>query len=183
VGAFGAISSFAFRRRGRSCVRLAGMGVSKADEPDFWPDGDYSWGLSRFLTSTRMAGVGFRHGRPCSRTTRVTAFRMGGSEFARGRENSCCVRLRRVAGAYFATFIEQTFPSQVPGNHCFLMDSPSRSRIRRKMQHLGPSRDGLCLGCKRNALFPPSNPGLCHVGRRSLDSHSFSGPPREYEGK
>ena len=145
MGAFGAIPSFAFRRRGRSCVRMAGMGVFKADEPDFCPDGDYSWGLSRFATSTRTAGIGFWHGRPCSRTTRVLAFRMSGSEAARGRENFCCVRLKSVAGVYFATFIEQTFPSQVLENHCFLMDSPSPSRIRRDMQPLGPSRDGLCL--------------------------------------
>ena len=121
------------------------MVFCKADEPAFCSDGDYSWGLSRFLTSTRTAWIGFWHGRPCSRTTRVTAFRMGGSEFARGRENSCCVRLQRVAGACFATFIEQHFPSQVPEHHGFLMDSPSRSRIRRNMQHLGPSRAGLCL--------------------------------------
>ena len=145
MGAFGAIPSFAFRRRGRSCVRMARMGVFKADEPDFWPDGDYSQGLRRFATSTRTAGVGFWHGRPCSRTTRVLAFRMSGCEAARWLENLRCVRLKRVAGACFATFIEQTFPSQVPGNHCFLLDSPSPSRIRRDMQPLGPSREGVCL--------------------------------------
>ena len=42
VGAFGAISSFAFRLRGRSCVRMAGTMVFKAAEPAFCPDGDYS---------------------------------------------------------------------------------------------------------------------------------------------
>ena len=175
MGAFGAISSFAFRRRGRPCVRMAGMGVFKADEPAFCPDGDYSRGLMRFATSTRTAGIGFWHGRPCSRTTRVLAFRMSGSEGARWLKNLCCARLKRVAGACFATFIEQTFPSQVLENQCFLIDSPSPSRIRRDMQHLGPSRDGLCLWCRRNALFSPSNPGFCHVGRRSLDCHNFFG--------
>ena len=145
MGAFGAISSFAFRLRGRSCVRMAGIVFFKADEPDFCPDGDYSWGLSRFPTSTRTAGIGFWHGRPCSRTTRDTAFRMSGSEAARGRENFCCVTLKSVAGACFANVIEQIFPLQVSGNHCFLMNSPPPSRIRRNMQHLGPSREGLCL--------------------------------------
>ena len=152
MGAFGAISSFAFRLRGRSCVRMAGAVFFKADEPAFCPDGDYSWGLSRFPTSTRTAGIGFWHGRPCSRTTRVLAFRMSGSEAARWREDLCCARLKRVAGACFATFIEQKFPSQVPVNRCFLLDSPSRSRIGRKMQPFVPSRDGLCLWCRRNAL-------------------------------
>ena len=42
VGVFGAISSFAFRRRGRSCARMAGMVFFKANEPAFCPDGDYS---------------------------------------------------------------------------------------------------------------------------------------------
>ena len=42
VGAFGAISLFFLRRRGRSCVRLAGTVVYNADEPDSWPDSDYS---------------------------------------------------------------------------------------------------------------------------------------------
>ena len=116
MGAFGAIPSFAFRRRGRSCVRMAGMGVLKADEPDSWPDSDYSKVFTGFLTSTRTAGMGNLHVRTCSRTSRVTALRMSGSEFARGRENFCCVRLKSVAGVYFATFIEQTFPSQVLEN-------------------------------------------------------------------
>ena len=80
-----------------------------------------------------------------------------------------------MAGVYFATVIAQTFPSRVLENQCFLMDSPSPSRIRRDMQHLGPSREGLCLWCRRNALFSPSNPGFCHVGRRSLDCHNFLG--------
>ena len=42
AGAFGAISSFAFRLRGRSCVRMAGTVFFKAGEPAFCPDGDYS---------------------------------------------------------------------------------------------------------------------------------------------
>ena len=157
MGAFGAISSFAFRRRGRPCVRMAGMGVFKADEPAFCPDGDYSRGLMRFATSTRTAGMGFWHGRPCSRTTRVLAFRMSGSETARWREDLCCARLKRVAGACFATFIEQKFPSQVPENHCFLLDSPSRSRIGRKMMRFWLLCDGLCVECWRNIyLFASS---------------------------
>ena len=133
VGAFGAIPSFAFRRRGRSCVRMAGMGVLKADEPAFWSRIDYGWFFDGLLTSTQTAGMGNLHVRTCSRTSRVTALRMGGNFHALGRENSCCVRLQRVAGACFATFIEQTFPSQVPGNRCLLLDSPSPSRIRREM--------------------------------------------------
>ena len=127
------------------------------------------------MKCTRMAGIWNLHGRTCSRTSRVTAICMIGSEAARGRGDCCCVSLKSVAGVYFATFIEQTFPSQVLENQCFLMDSPSPSRIRRDMQHLGPSRDGLCLWCMRNALFSPSNPGFCHVGRRSLDCHNFLG--------
>ena len=78
VGAFGAISSFAFRRRGRSCVRLAGIGFVKADEPAFWPRSDYRGVYRGFLTSTRTAGMGNLHGRTCSRTRRVTAFCMSG---------------------------------------------------------------------------------------------------------
>ena len=142
VGAFGAISSFAFRRRGRPCVRMAGMGFFKADELDFWRDADYGRFFDGFVTSTQTAGMGNLHVRTCSRTSRVTALRMGGNFDALVRENSCCVRLQRVAGACFATFIEQHFPARVPGNPCFVMDSPSRSRIRRKMMHFGPSREG-----------------------------------------
>ena len=65
--------------------------------------------------------MGKLHVRTCSRTTRVTALRMGGSEVARWRDNLCCVRLNHAAGAHFATFIEQHFPSQVLENHCFSM--------------------------------------------------------------
>ena len=144
-GAFGAISSFAFRLRGRSCVRMAGTVFFKADEPAFCPDGDYSLGLIGFLTSTRTAGIWNWHGRTCSRTSRVIAICVIGSEAARGCGDFCCVTLKSAAGVYFATFIEQKFPSPVLENQCFLMDSPSPSRIRRDMQHLGPSRDGLCL--------------------------------------
>ena len=43
MGAFGAISSFASRRRGRCCVRLAGIAFCTADEPTFWPRSDYGW--------------------------------------------------------------------------------------------------------------------------------------------
>ena len=127
MGAFGAISSFAFRRRGRPCVRMAGMGFFKADELDFWRDADYGRFFDGFVTSTQTAGMGNLHVRTCSRTSRVTALRMGGNFHALGRENFCCVRLQRVAGACFATFIEQKFPSQAPVNRCFLLDSPSRS--------------------------------------------------------
>ena len=78
MGAFGTISSFASRRRGRSCVRLAGIAFCKADEPTFWPRSDYGRFFGGSLTST--------HVRTCSRTTRATALRMGGFEAARWRE-------------------------------------------------------------------------------------------------
>ena len=123
---------------------MAGMGFFKADELDFWRDADYGRFFDGFVTSTQTAGMGNLHVRTCSRTSRVTALRMGGNFHALGRENSCCVRLQRVAGACFATFIEHTFPSQVPGNRCLLLDSLSPSRIRREMQHLGPFREGRC---------------------------------------
>ena len=48
----------------------------------------------------------------CNEKT-VTALRMGGNFHALGRENFCCVRLQRVAGAHFAHVIEEKFPSQV----------------------------------------------------------------------
>ena len=156
MGAFGAISSFAFRRRGRSGVRLAGIAFCKANEPTFWPRSDYGrfffWGS---LTSTQTAGIGNLHVRTCSRTTRVTAMRMGGFEAARWRENFCCVTPKRVAGVGFATFMEHTFPSRVFEDPCFLLDSPSRSRIGRKMMRFWFSRDGICLGCRRNTSLHP----------------------------
>ena len=145
MGAFGAISLFFLRRRGRSCVWLAGTVVYNADEPVSWPDSDYGQVFTGFLTSTQTAGMGNLHVRTCSRTSRVTALRMSGSEFARGRENFCCVTLKSVAVVGFANVIEQKFPSRVLDNPCCLMDSPSRLRVRRKMMHLGPSREGLCL--------------------------------------
>ena len=93
MGAFGAIPSFAFRRRGRSCVRLAGIGFMKADEPAFWPRSDYGWFFDGPLTSTQTAGMGNLYVRTCSRTSRVTALRMGGNFDALVRENFCCVYL------------------------------------------------------------------------------------------
>ena len=144
MGAFGAISSFAFRRRGRCCVRLAGIGFCKADEPTFWPRIDYGWVFWGVLTSKQTAGMGNLHVRTCSRTTRVTALRMGGFEAARWRENFCCVTPKSVAGVWFATFMEHTCPSRVLENPWFWLDSPSRSRIRRKMMRFWLSRDGLC---------------------------------------
>ena len=145
MGAFGAISSFASRRHGLSCVRLAGIAFCKADEPTFWPRSDYGRFFGGSLTSTQTAGIGNLHVRPCSKTSRVTALRMGGTFHALGRAKSCCVTLKSVAVVGFANVIEQKFPSRVLDNPCSLMDSPSRSRIRREMMHLGPSREGLCL--------------------------------------
>ena len=110
MGAFGAISLFFLRRRGRSCVWLAGTVVYNADEPDSWPDSDYGYVFRGFLTSTQTAGMGNLHVRTCSRTSRVTASRMGGTFHALGRANSCFARVQRVAGACFAIFIKQTFP-------------------------------------------------------------------------
>ena len=86
MGAFGAISSFAFRRRGRCCVRLAGIGFCKADEPTFWPRIDSGWVFLGVLMSKQTAGMGNLHVRTCSRTTRVTALRMGGFEAKRWRD-------------------------------------------------------------------------------------------------
>ena len=136
---------FSLLRRGRCCVRLAGTVVYNADEPVSWPDSDYGWVFRGFLTSTQTAGIVNLYVRTCSRTTRVTALRMGGTFHALGRANSCCARVQRVAGACFAIFIKQTSPLWVPGNRCILLDSLSPSRIQREMQHLGPFREGLCL--------------------------------------
>ena len=145
VGVFGAISSFASRRRGRCCVRLAGIAFCKADEPTFWPRSDYGRFFGGSLTSTQTAGIGNLHVRTCSRTTRVTALRMGGFEVARWREKICCVIPKRVAGVGFATFMEHTSLLRFFENHWFLLVSPSCSRIRRKMMRFWLSRDGLCL--------------------------------------
>ena len=157
MGAFCAISSFASRRRGRCCVRLAGIAFCKADEPTFWPRSDYGRFFGGFLTSTETAGIGDLHVRTCSRTARVSALRMGGFEAARWRENFCCVTPTRVAGVGFATFMEHTCPSRVPEDPCFLLDSPFRSRIGRKMMRFWLLCDGLCLECWRNIyLFASS---------------------------
>ena len=145
MGAFGAISLFFPRRRGPCCVRLAGIAFCKADEPTFGPRSDYGWFFQGFLTSKQTAGKGNLHVRTCSRTTRVTALRMGGFEVARWREKICCVIPKRVAGVGFATFMEHTFPLRLFEYHCFLLFSPSCSRIRRKMMRFWLSRDGLCF--------------------------------------
>ena len=103
------------------------------DRPDSWPGSDYGKVFTGFLTSTQTAGIVNLYARTCSRTTRVTALRMGGIEVARWRENFCCVIPKRVAGVGFATFMEHTFPLRLFENHCFLLFSPSCSRIRRKI--------------------------------------------------
>ena len=114
------------------------------DRPDSWPGSDYGKVFTGFLTSTQTAGTGNLHVRTCSRTTRVTALRMGGLEVARWREKISCVIPNRVAGVGFATFMEHTFPLRLFENHCFLLVSPSCSRIRGKIMFFLLSRDGLC---------------------------------------
>ena len=136
---------FFLLRRGRCCVWLAGTVVYNADESDSWSDSDYGMVFTGFLTSTQTAGIMTLYVRTCSRTSRVTALRMGGIFHALGRANSCCVTLNSVAVVDFANVIEQKFPSRVLDNPCSLMDSPSRSRIRRKMLRFWLFRDGLCL--------------------------------------
>ena len=91
--------------------------------------------------------------RTCSKTTRVTCLRMGGFEPARWRENFCCVTPKRVAGVGFATFMEHTCPSRVPEDPCFLLDSPLRSSMGRKMMRFSLLCDGLCLECWRIMYF------------------------------
>ena len=105
------------------------------------------------MTSKQTAGIGNLHVRTCSRTTRVSALRMGGFEAARWRENFCCVIPKRVAGVGFATFMEHTCPSRVPEDPCFLLASPFRSRIERKMRRFWLLCDGLCLECWRIIYF------------------------------
>ena len=97
------------------------------------------------MTSTETADIWDLYVRTCSRTTRVSALRMGGFEAARWRENFCCVTPKRVAGVGFATFMEHTCPSRVPEDPWFLLASPSRSRIGRKMLRFWFLCDGLCL--------------------------------------
>merc|ERR1712185_634852 len=91
--------------------------------------------------------------RTCFKTTRVTGLRMGGFEPARWRENFCCVTPKRVARVGFATFMEHTCPSRVPEDPFFLLDSPFRSRIGRKMMRFWLLCDGLCLECWRTIYF------------------------------
>ena len=119
---------FSLLRRGRCCVWLAGTIIYNADEPDSWPGSDYGQVFRGFLTSTRTAGIVNLYVRTCSRTTRVTALRMGGFEVARWREKTCCVIPKRVAGVGFATFMEHTFPLRFFEYHCFLLFSPSCRR-------------------------------------------------------
>ena len=153
---------------GLCCARLAGTVVCNADEADSWPGSDYGKVFTRFLTSTRTAGTGNLHVRTCSRTTRVTALRMGGFEVARWREKICCVIPKRVAGVGFATFMEHTFPLWLFENYCFLLVSPSRSRIRRKMMRFWLSRVGLCrcAFCAAAHIADPPPPffeGYAHI--------------------
>ena len=162
---------FSLLRRGRCCVWLAGTVVYNADEPDSWPGSDYGQVFRGFLTSTQTAGIVNLYVRTCSRTTRVTALRMGGFEVARRREKICCVIPKRVAGVGFATFMEHTCPSRVPEDPCFLLDSPFRSRIGRKMMRFWLLCDGLCLECWRNIYFFASSRSLI---LRRLFLSSFS---------
>ena len=81
AGAFGAISSFAFRLRGRPRARMAGMVFCKGDEPAFWPRSDYRWVYRGFLTCTRTAGTRDSRGRTCSRTHRLSCVPEGASFF------------------------------------------------------------------------------------------------------
>ena len=82
AGAFGAISSFAFRLRGRPRARMAGIVFFKADEPAFWPRSDYRKVYRGFLTCTRTAGIWNLHGRTCSRTHRLSCVPEGAPFFA-----------------------------------------------------------------------------------------------------
>ena len=156
---------------GRCCVRLAGTVVCKADEPDSWPDSDYGWVFRGFLTSTQTAGKVNLYVRTCSRTTRVTALRMGGFEVARWREKICCVIPKRVAGVGFATFMEHTFPLRLFEYHCFLLFSPSCSRIRRKMMRFWLSRDGLCF-CAVCAAAHIADAHATHLHRLRSTAHA-----------
>ena len=87
LGASGAVSSWAFRLRDRSCARTAGTMFFNADEPAFCPDGAYSQVFRGFLKCTRTAGTMNLHGRTCSRTPRVAAICIIGSDAVRGRGN------------------------------------------------------------------------------------------------
>ena len=109
------------------------------------PDGDYTWEVERVSNAKLEHLTVVSCVRTCSKTTRVTALRMGGIEVARWRENFCCVIPKRVAGVGFATFMEHTFPLRLFEYHCFLLFSPSCSRIQRKMMRFWLSRDGLCF--------------------------------------
>ena len=126
---------------------------STAFSPTIWrkrgPDGDYTREVERVSNAKLAHSTVVSCVRTCSKTTRVTALRMGGFELARWRENFCCVIPKRVAGVGFATFMEHTCPSRVPEDHCFLLDSPFRSRIGRKMMRFWLLCDGLCLECWR----------------------------------
>ena len=72
------------------------------------PDGDYTWEVERVSNAKLAHSTVVSCVRTCSKTTRVTALRMGGIEVARRRENFCCVIPKRVAGVGFATFMEHT---------------------------------------------------------------------------
>jgi hypothetical protein len=60
-----------------------------------------------------------------------------------------------VAGAYFATFIEQTFPSQVLENHCFLMDSAFPGAVFSSERNVFlPLPHGAVFSSERNVFLP-----------------------------
>ena len=105
------------------------------------------------MTSTQTAGMGNLHVGTCSRTSRVAALRIVGFDVARWREKNCCAIPKRVAGVGFATFMEHTYSSRVPEDPCFLLDSPFRLRIGRKMMRFWLLCDGLCLECWRIIYF------------------------------
>ena len=155
---------------------------STAFSPTIWrkrgPDGDYTWEVERVSNAKLEHLTVVSCVRTCFKTTRVTGLRMGGFEPARWRENFCCVTPKRVAGVGFATFMEHTCPSRVPEDHCFLLDSPFRSRIGRKMMRFWLLCDGLCLECWRNIYFFASSRFL--VLRRlflsSFSLHRYSRP-------
>ena len=121
---------------------------STAFSPTIWrkrgPDGDYTREVERVSNAKLAHSTVVSCVRTCSKTTRVTALRMGGIEVARWRENFCCVIPKRVAGVGFATFMEHTSFLLFFENHWFLLVSPSCSRIRRKMMRFWLSRDWLC---------------------------------------
>ena len=75
-------SSCAFRPRDRPRARTAGTVLLKGAEPAFCAHSDYMWVYMGFLTCTRTAGIWNLHGRPCSRTHRLSCVPEGAPFFA-----------------------------------------------------------------------------------------------------